>query len=128
VAAGRRQQRKMGKPYQQARYWSTVPFLHGADQAVKYSAIPAPANAGRPLHDEPNALRDELLRHLAEDSPASFDFAIQLLDTERMTWKGERRDPPFWVENASAEWNETEAPFHVVGQLRLLPASQLSDE
>ena len=126
--AGRKQQRKPGKPYQQARYWSTVPFLHGADQAIKYSAIPSPANQGHPLSDEPNTLRDELIRHLAQDTPASFDFAIQILDPARMTWKGQRHDAPFWVENASVEWSEADAPFHVVGRLTLLPASQWSDE
>jgi mono/diheme cytochrome c family protein len=128
AAAGRRQLRGLGRPYQQARYWSTVPFLHGADQAIKYSAIPHVSNAGQPLPDEPDALRDELLRHLAQDTPSSFDFALQCLDADRMTWKGERRDASFWVENASVEWSETEAPFHVVGRLTLLPASQLSDE
>lgn len=128
IAAGRRQQRRLGTPYQQGRYWSTVPFLHGADQAVKYSAIPDPSNGGRPMPHEADALRDELRRHLAEDPPASFDFGIQLLDTGRMTWKGQQRDASFWVENASVEWSEAEAPFHVVGRLRLLRASQLTDE
>src|SRR5687767_10292477 len=38
---GRKQQRGTPRlPYQQLRYWSTVPFLFGGREAVKYSAIP----------------------------------------------------------------------------------------
>jgi hypothetical protein len=51
-------------PYQQTRFWSNVPFLHGADQAIKYSAIPASDNAGEPVGKGPMVLRDELLRHV----------------------------------------------------------------
>ena len=123
---GIKQQRGPLRPYQQTRYWSNVPFLHGPDAAVKYSAIPAPDNAGEPVGREDNALRDQLLRHLDQDaSQASFDFAIQLLDTAAMTFSGEQKDAPFWVENASVEWPETQAPFHVVGRLTMQPKSQL---
>jgi hypothetical protein len=31
----------------------------------------------------------------------------------------------FWIENASVEWNEAEAPFHTVAWLSLLSKSQL---
>jgi hypothetical protein len=31
----------------------------------------------------------------------------------------------FWIENASVEWNEAEAPFHTVARLSLLSKSQL---
>ena len=34
----------------------------------------------------------------------------------------------FWIENASVEWNEAEAPFHSVARLTLLGNSQLSAE
>src|SRR5882724_1396312 len=43
------QARQRIKPYQQLRYWSTVPFRHGRDDVVKFSAVPAPKNAARPL-------------------------------------------------------------------------------
>jgi hypothetical protein len=59
---------------------------------------------------------------------SSFDFAVQFLDTERMIYWGKRRDANFWIENASIVWNETEAPFHTVARLTLLPNSQLSPE
>jgi hypothetical protein len=116
------------RPYQQLRYWSTVPFRHGPDDVVKFSALPSPGNPARPLQkSKPKGLQDELLRHLKEDSQMSwFDFAVQFLDTGKMTYWSKTRDANFWIENASVEWNETEAPFHTVARLTLLPNSQLS--
>lgn len=117
------------KPYQQQRYWSTVPFLHGAGEAIKYSAMPEADNPARPLGLSPSCLQDELVRHVNEDEQAStFDFALQLLDPARMTHRGRRQEASFWIENASVEWKEDEAPFHVVGRLRLQPRSVLSPE
>jgi hypothetical protein len=126
---GLRQVRGGLHPYQLTRFWSTVPFLHGTDQAVKYSAIPAPSNAARPVGRGASVLRDELLRHVTQDAEmSSFDFGLQLLDVDRMTFKGERREPSFWVENAAVEWNERESPFHIVGRLTLERASILHDD
>src|SRR5207245_9529713 len=89
AARGLRQERGAIHPYQRTRYWSNVPFLHGPDNAVKYSAIPALDNPARPIGKGPNVLRDELLRHINDDADmASFDFALQLLDADRMTFKG----------------------------------------
>jgi hypothetical protein len=121
------QSRQAIKPYQQLRYWSTVPFRHGPIDAVKYSATPCPDNQARPLkRSNPNALQDELIRHLEEDSVMSrFEFGIQFLDVDRMTYWGKRQDVGFWIENASVEWNEEEAAFHTVGRLTLLSRSQL---
>jgi hypothetical protein len=45
-----------------------------------------------------------------------------------MTYQGVRRDASFWIENASVEWLETQAPFHTVARLTLLPRSALSDK
>ena len=115
------------KPYQQLRYWSNVPFRHGPIDVVKYSATPSPDNPAHPLQrSNPNGLQDELIRHLKEDSKmSSFDFGVQFLDADRMTYWGKRQDANFWIENASVEWNEAEAPFHTVARLTLLPKSQL---
>ena len=52
-------------------------------------------------------------------------FGFQFLDADRMTYGGKRRDANFWIENASVEWNEAEAPFHTVARLTLLSKSQL---
>jgi mono/diheme cytochrome c family protein len=114
------------RAYQLNRYWSTVPFRNGPFEAVKYSAIPSAHNPAHELQDEPNALRDELMRHLEEDTRmSSFDIALQVLDTEHMTNWGMRREASFWVENASVEWKESQAPFHVVGRLTLVAKSAM---
>ena len=114
------------RPYQQVRYWSTVPFRHGPNDVVKHSATPLSDNPAAPLQRIPNGLQDELIRHVKEDSKMSaFDFGLQFLDTKRMTYWGKRRDANFWIENASVEWNEAEAPFHTVARLTLLSKSQL---
>jgi hypothetical protein len=128
LALAEMQARQAIKPYQQLRYWSTVPFRHGPTDVVKFSAIPLPDNPTRPLQkSNPKGLQDELIRHLKEDRKMSgFDFAVQLLDAEIMTYWGKRRDANFWIENASVEWNESQVPFHTVGRLTLLPNSQLS--
>lgn len=70
-----------------------------------------------------------MVRHLNHDSPvSSFDFGLQFLEPEKMTWKGKRWDANFWIENASVEWDEAQSPFHTVARLTLLPKSQLSAE
>lgn len=123
-----RQMKKPSLPYQAMRYWSTVPYLHGPDEAIKYSAIPSQDNPRRLPAPGPGMLRQELLRHVAEDDRmSSFDFGLQLLEPDRMRHRGRRRPAPFWVENASVEWKEAEAPFYVVGRLTLEKASQLSE-
>ena len=104
-----------------------MPFRHGPIDVVQYSAIPSAGNLARPLQkSNPKGLQDELVRHLNEDGRmSSFDFAVQFLDTEKMTYWGKRYDANFWIENASVKWKETEAPFHVVGRLTLLAQSQI---
>jgi hypothetical protein len=120
------QKRQPVRPYQQLRYWSNVPFRHGSEDVVKYSASPAAANPARALERRnPNALQDELTRHVNEDGTmSSFDFALQFLDTVAMTYQGTRRDAAFWIENAAIEWPEAQAPFHTVARLTLLQQSQ----
>ena len=124
------QARQPLKPYQQLRYWSTVPFRHGPADVVKQCATPRTDNPAHALRrGEPDCLQRELLRHLDEDrSMSRFDIGLQFMDTGRMTYHGMRHDAGFWIENASVAWKEAEAPFHVVAQLRLLPRSQLSPE
>jgi hypothetical protein len=118
------------EPYQQLRYWSTVPFRHGPTDVVKYCATPCAHNPARPLRkDSPSFLQDELARHLDEDTTMScFDFGLQFLDSENMTYWGKRRDAGFWIENASVKWSETQTPFHTVARLSLLPKSPLAPD
>lgn len=130
IALAQLQAHQRVKPYQQLRYWSTVPFRHGPTDVVKYCATPRADNPGHALDKtNPNALQDELIRHVTDDSAmSSFDFGLQFLDTEKMTYWGKRGDANFWIENASIEWNEAQAPFHIVARLTLLPKSHLSPE
>jgi hypothetical protein len=118
------------QPYQQLRYWSTVPFRHGPVDFVKQSATPSPGNPAFPQQrNNPDALQSELVRHLDEDGTmSSFDFGLQFLDTGRMTYWGERRDASFWIENASVEWKEAQAPFYTVARLTLMPKSRLTPQ
>jgi hypothetical protein len=112
------QSRQKIQPYQQLRYWSNVPFRHGAVDVVQYTLIPAPDNLARPLQkSNPKGLQDELIRHINEDGRMSrFDFGCQLLDPGKMTYWGKHYDANFWIENASVKWNEAEAPFHTVAR------------
>jgi hypothetical protein len=130
LALAELQARQAVKPYQQLRYWSTVPFRHGPDEVVKFSAIPSPDNSTRPLQkSNPRGLQDELVRHIREDDQMSwFDLAVQFLDIGKMTYWGKTHDANFWIENASVAWNEAESPFHVVARLTLLRNSHLSLE
>jgi hypothetical protein len=125
-----RQSRQPVRPYQQLRYWSCTPFRHGSEDIVKYSAWPAAENSAGPLdRRNPNALRDELIRHLDEDpTMSSFEFGLQFLDVGRLTYQGRRRDADFWIENAAVEWPETQVPFHRVARLTLLPGSVLGTQ
>src|SRR5919112_2033656 len=85
---GYEQEHQQTLPYQRRRYWSTVPFRQGPTDVIKYSATPCASNPGGDLRPgDPNALQDELIRHLDGDTQMScFDFALQLLDTSRMTY------------------------------------------
>ena len=118
------------RPYQQLHYGSNVPFRHGPIDVVKYSAAPSHNNLAKPLQkSNPNGLQDELIRNVQEDNTmSSFDFAVQFLDTEKMTYWGKHHAAGFWIENASVEWKKSEAPFHNVARLTLLKGSHLGPD
>jgi hypothetical protein len=123
---GARQERPGTAAFQLTRYWSTVPFHHGPADVVKYAATPCPGNYAEPIGTGPNCLQDELVRHLTQDAQMScFDFALQLLDVEKMRYWGRRRSASFWIENASVRWKESQAPFHTVARLTLVRDSVL---
>jgi hypothetical protein len=115
--------------YQQLSYWSTVPYHHGPADVIKYGAFACPSNYAEPLSTCINCLQDELKRHVNNDTQMScFDVGIQFLDADAMTYFGRRRTPTFWIENATVTWKESQAPFHVVGRLTLVPKSVFSPE
>jgi hypothetical protein len=120
LALARSQAGQAIKPYQKLRYWSTVPFRHGAGEVVKQSATPSPGNPSKPLQRRnPDALRDELVRHLDEDStPSAFDFGLQFLDTRAMTYWLESADFSviFWQPVPFAHGRESTA--RIAGRVR----------
>lgn len=128
LALAELQARQPVRAYQQLRYWSTVPFRHGATDIVKQSAMPSANNLALPLKkNNSDGLQNELARHIEEDDTmSSFDFGLQLLDVGRMRYWGKHYDASFWIENASVEWKEAQAPFHRVARLTLAPRSRIS--
>jgi hypothetical protein len=130
LALAESQSRQKVRAYQQLRYWSTVPFCHGPVDVVKFCATPSSGNSAHALQrNNPNGLQDELVRHLREDATmSSFDFGVQFLDAGKMTYRGKTRDADFWIENASIEWDESQAPFVTVARLSLEANSRLSRE
>jgi hypothetical protein len=95
------------------RYWSTTPYLCGADHSVKYSLVPASRlKSTLPPILTDNYLTENMEKHLATDE-AIFDFMIQVQkDPVRMP-----------VEDAGVEWSENESPFIKVATLRIPPQS-----
>jgi mono/diheme cytochrome c family protein len=126
---GKAQYKNSVHPYQRFRYFSGVPFRHGPNEAVKYCLTSRRDNPAPRLRHERNMLRDELIRHVETDKRMSeFDFGIQFLDSDAMRDGRKQRDDIYWVENASVEWPERQAPFHIVGRLELVRDSVLSDD
>ena len=126
---GSMQEKPARVAFQQTSYWSTVPFHHGPADVIKYAAFASPGNYAQPLSPAINCLQDELSRHVNDDLHMScFDFGLQLLDVDAMTYFGRRRTPSFWIENASVEWKESQAPFHIVGRLTLVARSVVAPE
>lgn len=115
--------------YQKNRYWSTVPFRNGPSEAAKFDLTPSPSNPAQPLANDPDALQNEIARHLNEDRQMStWEFGVQLLEPAVMTHRGRRHDASYWVEHASVDWKESQAPFYPVGRLTLEPKSVMSAE
>jgi len=126
---GAMQEKPARVAFQQTSYWSTVPFHHGPADVIKYGAFACPGNYAEPLSTAINCLQDELARHVDDDLQMScFDFGLQLLDVDAMTYFGRRRTPAFWIENASVEWKDSQAPFHIVGRVTLVAKSVISAE
>jgi hypothetical protein len=89
------------------RYWSMSAYRFG-DAACKFSVRPSGPPSAFTATDDPNFLRVNLVRHLAERD-ASFDFMVQL--------RGRPDTMP--VEDPTIEWSETEAPFVPVARITI---------
>jgi hypothetical protein len=93
-----------------AHYWSCVPYLLGADQAMKYRLIPTVAIEAERVGWNPpdDYLQQALIRTLAVQD-VTYDFQIQLqTDPHRMP-----------VENATVIWPERLSPFRSAATLRV---------
>ena len=93
----------------EATYWSTVPYLMGEGQAMRFAVHPrASERTPIPKRPPPNYLRHAMARTLAEH-PVEFDFRIQLqTDPHRMP-----------IESASVIWPEKLSPPVTTARLRL---------
>jgi catalase len=89
------------------QYWSMSPYRFG-DGACKYSTRPVGPESPYVATDDPNFLRRNLVRHLAERD-AEFDFMVQL----------RARPETMPIEDSTIEWNETDAPFVPVARITI---------
>jgi len=94
------------------RYWSTTPYLCGAN-AVKYSAIPALPAAGDddciPIDAGPDYLREAMVSQLARED-VHFHFAVQKqIDADAMP-----------IEDPGVEWREQLSPFVNLATIRIM--------
>jgi hypothetical protein len=55
-------------------------------------------------------------------------FGVQFLDADRNTYWGKHHDASFWIENASIEWKESEAPINNIARLTFLSGSHLGPD
>jgi len=90
------------------QYHSMVPYLFG-DRAVKYSLRPNKAESfPSPQRSHRDYLREDLKYRLSQ-SPASFDFLIQV-----------QTDPKGMpIEDATKHWSEGRSPFRKVATLEI---------
>jgi hypothetical protein len=90
-------------------YYSCVPYLLGAGQAMQYSLRPRSSARTRvPLFPSDDYLREAMAATLAEREVV-FDFLVQIqTDPDRMP-----------IENASVRWPERLSPHVAVAELRL---------
>lgn len=115
---------------QRRSYFGLFVSRWGQFEAARYSLEPCPNNPAKPLTNHPDRLRQELRRHLLEDSVTScFDFKVQLLETQNLLdERGRLHRPQEWAENAGLEWSEARAPKRTLGRLQLKSQSVLSQE
>jgi hypothetical protein len=92
-----------------ALYWSCVPYLLGAGQAMKYRLVPVDPPGGRVGWNPPdNYLQQALIRTLA-GADAAFDFQVQVqTDPHRMP-----------VEDATVIWPERLSPYQSVATVSI---------
>jgi hypothetical protein len=101
----------------EVQYYSNVPFLLGAGQAVQYSLKPLREGRSRiPVRPKENYLRDAMVRTLTEGD-WEMDFMVQV-----------QTDPHLMpIEDATVHWPERLSPYIAVARLRL-PAQRFDSD
>lgn len=101
--------KKVRHPFQ--TYFSMTPYRWGS-QAVKFQLRPCPGAQFQevdPDHSEDPHFLSRLLSRQMENSELCYELAVQ------------KRVGSLAIENAAAEWKESEAPSQVVATLRFAP-------
>jgi hypothetical protein len=101
---------KVGNPLD-IRYFSASPFLFGPDRVAKFAATPRnPGDTPVPEFPNPNYLREAMRKTLDQPfgDPTVFDFQVQLRTSDVLA-----------IEDATAKWPETAAPFQNVATIRI---------
>ena len=90
-------------------YWSTTPYQFGPDRMVKYAVRPTSRlRSPKPTAPTDRYLTDALRAHLDQEE-ATFDFLVQF-------HVDDRRTP---IEDATAEWQPRDSPYHRVATIRI---------
>ena len=94
-----------------ARYWSTTPYLFGADKVVKYSLIPQSRSMIKNESQQgDNFLRENMAKQL-QDTTCSFDFCVQVqINPKKMP-----------IEDPGKLWKESLSPFIKLATLTIPP-------
>lgn len=94
-------------------YFGASPFLLGPDQVMRFRVRPRNPSSAEPAVDDPNYLRNALVRRLQDHDlgPVVFDFEIQVRPASEI-------DADRDIENASADW-PAQFPFHPVATLTI---------
>ena len=79
-------------------YYSAAPFLFGDGRVMKFRAAPVARSLDPPKVDDPDYLRNALIKRLASEAVV-FDFAIQVRSADQL-------DLATDIENASTEWDD----------------------
>jgi hypothetical protein len=98
------------------QYWSTTPYQFGPNRVVKYAVRPT----SRRRSTKPTALTDtyltDAMRAHLDQEEATFDFLVQF-------YVDDQRTP---IEDATAEWQTKDAPYHRVAIVRI-PRQRFED-
>jgi hypothetical protein len=98
------------------QYWSTTPYQFGPNRIVKYAVRPTSRRtSAKPAALTDTYLTDAMKAHLDQED-ASFDFLIQF-------HVDDRRTP---IEDASVEWQTSDAPYHRIATIRI-PRQRFDD-